>query len=188
MEDEDAANLESFLQWATELGISDSNPSTTLSEEESRRSSCLGHSLVIAHFPDAGGYYNTYPFGNKHFEISLCIYRHFYMYCIVFILYLVWLYYWVCIGISRRGLAAARDIRKGELILTVPKGVLMTSESFMMKDSKLSGSIKRHSTLSSTQVLFLFPTYHWIFLCFFLFLLMKRCDPSACWKVIQQES
>lgn len=56
--------------------------------------------------------------------------------------------------LSSRGLAAARDIRKGELILRVPKDVLMTSESLMGKDQTLFSAVKRHPTLSSTQVFF----------------------------------
>lgn len=106
-EEDDAANLESFLQWATEVGISDSDPSTIHWGENRLLSSCLGYSVVVSHFPDAGG----------------------------------------------RGLAAARDIRKGELILRVPKGALMTSESLMMKDQTLLSAVKRHPALSSTQIL-----------------------------------
>lgn len=106
-EEDDAANLESFLHWALELGISDS-PSSTLPHKDSTiLSSCLGHSLVVSHFPDAGG----------------------------------------------RGIAAARDLRKGELILRVPKAALMTSESLMVKDQVLSAFIKSHPFLCSTQIL-----------------------------------
>ncbi|KAL8130519.1 hypothetical protein V2J09_019674 [Rumex salicifolius] len=52
-----------------------------------------------------------------------------------------------------RGLAATRDLRRGELILRVPKGALMTRDSILEKDEKLSDAIKRHSSLSSTQML-----------------------------------
>ncbi|PSS36622.1 Protein SET DOMAIN GROUP like [Actinidia chinensis var. chinensis] len=95
--EEEEGTLESFLKWAAELGISDS---------QSNSSSCLGQSLSVAHFPHAGG----------------------------------------------RGLAAVRDIRKGELILRVPKLALMSSES-LRKDKKLSLSINNHASLSSTQIL-----------------------------------
>ncbi|XP_060194309.1 protein SET DOMAIN GROUP 40 [Lycium barbarum] len=99
MDEAEALNLKSFLKWATELGISDT-PSTS-------SDSCLGHSLFVSNFPEAGG----------------------------------------------RGLEAARDIRKGELILSVPKGALMTSQSLMMNDEVLSIAMKKHPTLSSTQIL-----------------------------------
>ncbi|GMH11287.1 hypothetical protein Nepgr_013128 [Nepenthes gracilis] len=99
--DEELGSLESFLKWATQLGISDSSSSSS-------SSSCgLGHSLSVSYFPDAGG----------------------------------------------RGLAAARDLRKGELILRVPKSALMTKDSLLEKDRKLSDAIKRHHGLSSTQML-----------------------------------
>ena len=51
----------------------------------------------------------------------------------------------------RRGLAAARDLRKGELILKVPKSALMMSQT-ILEDEKLSVAVKRHTYLSSTQV------------------------------------
>ncbi|CBI27360.3 unnamed protein product, partial [Vitis vinifera] len=51
-----------------------------------------------------------------------------------------------------RGLAAARDLSQGELILTVPKSALMTSQS-LLKDEKLSVAVKRHTSLSSPQIL-----------------------------------
>ncbi|XP_059290788.1 protein SET DOMAIN GROUP 40 isoform X2 [Lycium ferocissimum] len=98
MDEAEALNLKSFLKWTTELGISDT-PSTS-------SDSCLGHSLFVSYFPEAGG----------------------------------------------RGLEAARDIRKGELILSVPKGALMTSQSLMMNDEVLSIAVKKHPTLSSTQI------------------------------------
>lgn len=95
--DEEATKLETFLKWATTLGISDStfNPR-----------SCLGHTLSISYFPNAGG----------------------------------------------RGLCAARDIDKGELILKVPKSALMTSQSLMSNDHSLSLSLSK-MRLSSTQIL-----------------------------------
>ncbi|KAG6401096.1 hypothetical protein SASPL_137941 [Salvia splendens] len=49
MAGEEDANLARFLQWATALGISDSPNSTGTS------SSCLGLSMRISHFPEAGG-------------------------------------------------------------------------------------------------------------------------------------
>ncbi|KAG5534400.1 hypothetical protein RHGRI_022500 [Rhododendron griersonianum] len=98
MEEEERENLESFLKWASELGISDSN-------QPPESSSCLGQSLCVSFFPDAGG----------------------------------------------RGLAAARDLRKGELILRVPKSALMTRES-LMRDEKLSVAVNKYHSLSSTQV------------------------------------
>ncbi|KAL2504441.1 Protein SET DOMAIN GROUP 40 [Abeliophyllum distichum] len=106
MQVQDGSDLETFLQWAAALGVSDS--SITESEVATcPPHSCLGHSLCVSHFPDAGG----------------------------------------------RGLAAVRDIMKGELILRVPKEALMTSESLRSKDQKLSSVLCKYPTLSSTQVL-----------------------------------
>ncbi|KAI3794401.1 hypothetical protein L1987_37032 [Smallanthus sonchifolius] len=51
-----------------------------------------------------------------------------------------------------RGLCAVRDLQKGELILRVPKSALMTSQTLMLNDHKLSMSISKFS-LSSTQTL-----------------------------------
>ncbi|KAG2710849.1 hypothetical protein I3760_04G048200 [Carya illinoinensis] len=85
-EQEQDIRLESFLKWASDLGISDSSGSLPYV--------CLGHSLSLAYFPLAGG----------------------------------------------RGLGAVRDLRKGELILRVPKSALMTRES-LLKDEKLSVAI-----------------------------------------------
>ncbi|XP_019052700.1 PREDICTED: protein SET DOMAIN GROUP 40 isoform X3 [Nelumbo nucifera] len=97
----EAGNLETFLKWASQLGISDStNPL------QSTTALCLGNSLFVSHFPDAGG----------------------------------------------RGLAAARELRKGELILRVPKSALMTRES-LLTDQKLAISVNGYSHLSSTQIL-----------------------------------
>ncbi|PHU26732.1 hypothetical protein BC332_05064 [Capsicum chinense] len=98
----ESLNLKNFLKWAAELGISDSPPTSTIQSD-----SCLGQSLFVSNFPEAGG----------------------------------------------RGLAAARDVRKGELILSVPKGALMTSQSLMMNDEALSIAVKKHPSLSSTQIL-----------------------------------
>ncbi|XP_055805743.1 protein SET DOMAIN GROUP 40 [Solanum dulcamara] len=102
MEEAEALNLKNFLKWASELGISDS-PSTPTTQSDS----CLGNSLVVSNFPEAGG----------------------------------------------RGLAAARDIRKWELILRVPKDALMTSQNLMMNDYAFSIAVKKHPSLSSTQIL-----------------------------------
>lgn len=58
-EEEDSANLSSFLEWAAELGISDFPTSSAIPSQDSMlraRGSCLGHSLIVSHFPDAGGY------------------------------------------------------------------------------------------------------------------------------------
>ncbi|XP_072984290.1 protein SET DOMAIN GROUP 40 isoform X1 [Typha latifolia] len=95
--------MEALLRWGAELGISDSPPSST---PRSPPSSCLGHSLVVSHFPQAGG----------------------------------------------RGLAAARDLRKGELVLRVPRAALLTSDS-VLGDEKIASCVSKHPSLSSTQVL-----------------------------------
>ncbi|XP_058098151.1 protein SET DOMAIN GROUP 40 isoform X1 [Magnolia sinica] len=94
--------MEDFLKWAANQGISDC-PNHLL---QSSPSSTLGQSLLISQFPDAGG----------------------------------------------RGLAAARDLRKGEPILRVPRPALLTSES-VLKDARLAVSVKRRTYLSSIQVL-----------------------------------
>ncbi|XP_058098152.1 protein SET DOMAIN GROUP 40 isoform X2 [Magnolia sinica] len=93
--------MEDFLKWAANQGISDC-PNHLL---QSSPSSTLGQSLLISQFPDAGG----------------------------------------------RGLAAARDLRKGEPILRVPRPALLTSES-VLKDARLAVSVKRRTYLSSIQV------------------------------------
>ncbi|KAJ7960029.1 Protein SET DOMAIN GROUP 40 [Quillaja saponaria] len=93
---------QSFLKWAGELGVSDSTSTDQLQDPLS----CLGHSLCVSHFPQAGG----------------------------------------------RGLCAVRDLRKGELILRVPKSALLTSQS-VMNDKKLSVAVNKHPSLSSTQIL-----------------------------------
>ncbi|XP_020234127.1 protein SET DOMAIN GROUP 40 isoform X2 [Cajanus cajan] len=101
--DEEQQNLESFLTWASELGISDST-SNNLSQHS--LSSCLGSSLSVSHFPHSGG----------------------------------------------RGLGAVRDLRRGEIVLRVPKYALMTRES-VMEDKRLSVAVNKHSALSSAQML-----------------------------------
>jgi len=45
--------FERFLKWAANLGISDCT--TNLSLHPQSPTSCLGHSLTVSHFPDAGG-------------------------------------------------------------------------------------------------------------------------------------
>ncbi|CAL5189936.1 unnamed protein product [Lathyrus oleraceus] len=52
-----------------------------------------------------------------------------------------------------RGLGAVRDLRRGELILRVPKSALMTTDSVIMEDKKLCLAVNRHSSLSSVQIL-----------------------------------
>ncbi|KAF6985379.1 unnamed protein product [Triticum aestivum] len=96
--------MEALLRWAAELGVSDSPsapaPSTTSS------SSCLGRSLVVADFPDAGG----------------------------------------------RGFAAARDLRRGELVLRVPRAALLTSDRVMADDPRIASCVDAHRPrLSSIQ-------------------------------------
>lgn len=52
-----------------------------------------------------------------------------------------------------RGLGAVRDLKRGEIILRVPKSALMTSESVIIEDKKLCLAVNRHSSLSSVQIL-----------------------------------
>lgn len=92
-----------FLKWAATLGISDSP--TGVSHDEMQ--SCLGYSLYVSDFQDAGG----------------------------------------------RGLAAARDLQKGQLILRIPKSALMSRESLMRDNAELAKALERHPNLSSIQVL-----------------------------------
>ncbi|KAG8662558.1 hypothetical protein MANES_01G124000v8 [Manihot esculenta] len=102
MEEAEPETLEGFLAWAAELGISDS-----LHNFQSQKPRiCLGNSLVVSFFPDAGG----------------------------------------------RGLGAARDLRKGELILRVPKSALLTRDS-LLKDGILSSAANGHRCLSPTQIM-----------------------------------
>ncbi|KAL4577835.1 hypothetical protein LXL04_013949 [Taraxacum kok-saghyz] len=57
---EEAAKLEKFMDWATTLGVSDS-PFINVDEEEPQKPGlrqtpcCLGQSLTISYFPNAGG-------------------------------------------------------------------------------------------------------------------------------------
>ncbi|KAG8068184.1 hypothetical protein GUJ93_ZPchr0005g15135 [Zizania palustris] len=93
--------MEALPRWAAELGVCDSllGPST---------SSCLGRSLVIADFPDAGG----------------------------------------------RGLAAACNLRCGELVLRVPRSALFTSDRVMANDPQVASCVPSHlPRLSSVQTL-----------------------------------
>ncbi|KAJ6402375.1 hypothetical protein OIU84_014464 [Salix udensis] len=107
MEDAEQEGFERFLKWAANLGISDC-PTNRFSSALKTPTSCLGHSLTVSHFPDAGG----------------------------------------------RGLAAVRDIKKGELVLRVPKSVLITRDS-LLKDEKLCSFVNNstYSSLSPTQIL-----------------------------------
>ncbi|CAH9133531.1 unnamed protein product [Cuscuta epithymum] len=52
-----------------------------------------------------------------------------------------------------RGLAAARDLCKGELILRVPKTALITTEVLANNDHSLSLALQSHTSLSPTQIL-----------------------------------
>ncbi|KAE9615081.1 putative histone-lysine N-methyltransferase chromatin remodeling SET family [Lupinus albus] len=101
--EEEHQNLESFLTWAAQLGISDS----TTTNHSHHSLSSFGFSLSVSHFPHSGG----------------------------------------------RGLGAVRDLKRGELILRVPKSALMTRDS-VMEDKKLCFSLNnKHSSLSPTQIL-----------------------------------
>ncbi|CAD6223819.1 unnamed protein product [Miscanthus lutarioriparius] len=110
--------MEALLKWAAELGVSDSpspspsppplssSPSGTTAS--SSPSSCLGRSLVVADFPDAGG----------------------------------------------RGLAAARDLRRGELVLRAPRAALLTSDRVTADDPRIAACVNAHRPrLSSVQIL-----------------------------------
>ncbi|XP_066399985.1 protein SET DOMAIN GROUP 40-like isoform X2 [Miscanthus floridulus] len=108
--------MEALLKWAAELGVSDSpspsppplssSPSGTTSS--SSPSSCLGRSLVVADFPDAGG----------------------------------------------RGLAAAHDLRRGELVLRAPRAALLTSDRVTADDPRIAACVNAHRPrLSSVQIL-----------------------------------
>uniref|UniRef100_A0A0A9FTB8 SET domain-containing protein n=1 Tax=Arundo donax TaxID=35708 RepID=A0A0A9FTB8_ARUDO len=94
--------MEALLRWAAEMGVSDS-PSPPSAAE-----SCLGRSLVVADFPDAGG----------------------------------------------RGLAAARHLRRGELVLRAPRAALLTSDRVMADDPRIGARVSAHRPrLSSVQIL-----------------------------------
>ncbi|CAN6183339.1 unnamed protein product [Urochloa humidicola] len=104
--------MEALLRWAAELGVSDSPPppfpSYHSASSSSSPSSCIGRSLVVADFPDAGG----------------------------------------------RGLAAARDLRRGELVLRVPRAALLTSDRVMADDPRVAACVSAHRPrLSSVQTL-----------------------------------
>lgn len=96
--------MEEFLRWAATKGVSDGP------HNKFQSSSCLGYSLLLSDFPDAGG----------------------------------------------RGLAAARDLEKGEIILKVPKNALMSRESVMADGGQLAKCLGRNPNLSSTQVLVIY--------------------------------
>ncbi|XP_065864838.1 protein SET DOMAIN GROUP 40-like [Euphorbia lathyris] len=102
MENAEYEKLVGFFEWASKLGISDS-PNNFHSLPPN---SCLGNSLLLSYFPDAGG----------------------------------------------RGLGAARDLRKGELVLKVPKSTLITRDS-LFRDEFLSSAVNNHNPLSPTQIL-----------------------------------
>lgn len=52
MENDEENEVNNFLGWAAELGISDSPLNLNNPFDHS---SCLGHSLCVSHFPNAGG-------------------------------------------------------------------------------------------------------------------------------------
>ncbi|KAL1195446.1 Protein SET DOMAIN GROUP 40 [Cardamine amara subsp. amara] len=52
-----------------------------------------------------------------------------------------------------RGLGAVRELKKGELVLKVPRNALLTTDSMVAKDQKLSDAVNLHGSLSSTQIL-----------------------------------
>ncbi|KAG9442453.1 hypothetical protein H6P81_018307 [Aristolochia fimbriata] len=99
--EEDDEKLETFLQWAANLGVTDS-PSVS----RKQAASCLGESLVVSCFPDAGG----------------------------------------------RGLAAARELKRGEVFLRVPKAAMLTREN-VLEDPSLALAVKKYCQLSSAQIL-----------------------------------
>ncbi|KAK3124973.1 hypothetical protein QOZ80_7BG0598020 [Eleusine coracana subsp. coracana] len=103
--------MEALLRWATDLGVSDTPPPRSPSAAtSSSSSSCLGRSLVVADFPDAGG----------------------------------------------RGLAAARDLRRGELVLRVPRAAMLTSDRVMADDPRVAACVRAYrSRLSPVQILIL---------------------------------
>ncbi|TVU39347.1 hypothetical protein EJB05_12760, partial [Eragrostis curvula] len=100
--------MEALLRWAAELGVSDSPAPPSPPATTSSSSSCLGCSLVVADFPDAGG----------------------------------------------RGLAAARDLRRGELVLRAPRAALLTSGRVMADNPSVAARVRAHQPrLSSVQIL-----------------------------------
>ncbi|KAL6225727.1 hypothetical protein ACLB2K_004576 [Fragaria x ananassa] len=54
-------------------------------------------------------------------------------------------------GAGGRGLGAARDLEKGELVLKVPKSALITRETLLLKDDRLSLAVNAHTSLSPIQ-------------------------------------
>lgn len=67
--------------------------------------------------------------------------------------------YYACLC-CRRGLAAVRDLTKGELILRVPEEALFTTQSVVLKDHTFSVALQQYQSLSSTQVFVLFFAYY----------------------------
>lgn len=49
-------------------------------------------------------------------------------------------------------MGASRDIRKGELVLSVPKSALMTAEALLRTDGMLCDCVATHPCLSPVQV------------------------------------
>ena len=126
--------MEQFLRWAAELGVSDStDPSRS-------RDSCLGRTLSVADFPLAGGCVR-----NKIRSFIIFKSLNFFLFSLLS---------FPRIDRTRRGLGAVRELRKGELVLKVPRNALLTTESMVAKDQNLRDSINLHASLSSTQVLF----------------------------------
>ncbi|XP_050378726.1 protein SET DOMAIN GROUP 40 [Argentina anserina] len=54
-------------------------------------------------------------------------------------------------GAGGRGLGAARHLEKGELVLSVPKSALITTQALLLRDDRLSLAVSAHSSLSPTQ-------------------------------------
>jgi len=81
-----------------------------------------------------------------------------------------------CFGeLCSRGLGAVRDLKRGEIILRVPKSALMTSESVIMEDKKLCLGVNRHSSLSSVQVFLLNLYFSGVFVLLMFFLGSCNC-------------
>ena len=54
----------------------------------------------------------------------------------------------------RRGLAAARDLRRGELVLRAPRAALLTSDRVTADDPRIAACVSAHRPrLSSVQVI-----------------------------------
>jgi hypothetical protein len=53
--------------------------------------------------------------------------------------------------VNRRGLGAARELSRGEMVLRVPKAALLTTES-VLSDPKISSFVESHKHLSPVQV------------------------------------